>query len=96
MTLKQSVCHKVMRTFLKSTAALQLKGSLAEPVAAAPVPAAGLWSPRPQPHALSASSLPMTKSSSALPTEAHSRREEQLKQRLLLCLFFLFIDFLMY
>lgn len=30
VTLKQSVCHKVMRTFLKSTAALQPKGSLAE------------------------------------------------------------------
>lgn len=80
----------------KSTAALQLKGSLAEPVAAAPVPPAGLWSPRPQTHLLSASSLPTTKSSNALLTEAHSGREEQSKQRLLLCLFFLFMDFLMY
>lgn len=33
VTLKQSVCHKVMRTFLKSTDALQPKGSTAEPVA---------------------------------------------------------------
>lgn len=31
--LKQSVCHKVMRTFLKYTDALQPKGSRAEPVA---------------------------------------------------------------
>lgn len=90
VTLKQSVCHKVMRTFLKSTAALQPKGSLAEAgVVAACAPSWPVVSPSTASHLLSAPSLPTTKSSNALHTEAHSRREEQ-SETVPLCLFLLF------
>lgn len=96
VTLKQSVCHEVMRTFLKSTDALQPKGSMAEPVAAAApsVLPAGLRSRTPQPPR-DATTFHTTTRSNALYTEAHSRREEQCKQSKITFVF-LFNDSLMY
>lgn len=96
VTLKQSVCHNMMRTFLKSTAALQPKGSLAELVVrAACAPSWPAVSP-PQPRTSSAPPpCPQLK------VQTHSTRKlildvkNSLKHYL--CVYFCFLnDLLMY
>lgn len=88
MTLKQSVCHKVMRTFPKPTDALQPKGSPAEP-ALGWLRLEHATASTPAPH-LAQPNVP------ALGTEAHSGHAEQCQQSKITCVFFLFNDSLMY
>ena len=96
VTLQQSVRHKVMRTFLKSTAALRPKGSVAEAVVvAACAPGWPAVSPTTASHLLSAPPCPQLK------VQRHSTRKlildvkSSLKHYL--CVYFCFLnDFLMY
>ena len=96
VTLQQSVRHKVMRTFLKSTAVMRPKGSVAEAVVvAACAPGWPAVSPTTASHLLSAPPCPQLK------VQRHSTRKlildvkSSLKHYL--CVYFCFLnDFLMY